>query len=114
MKRTMKEWSDYFGIPYGDVCSAMSGIKAYGKRNQGFEEALVRKRLTAHYGRMLARAMEREARCSGFLRKIEAARSCDTCRHDLGGGYNNCKINLEAECAAGGYEAWEAKEATET
>jgi hypothetical protein len=34
-------------------------------------------------------------------------RSCETCRHDLGGGYNNCRINLEAECAAGEYEAWE-------
>ena len=32
---------------------------------------------------------------------------CETCRHDLGGGYNNCRINLEAECGAGGFEAWE-------
>lgn len=37
-------------------------------------------------------------------------RCCETCRYDLGGGYNNCRINLEAECAAGEYEAWEAKE----
>lgn len=37
-------------------------------------------------------------------------RCCDTCRHGLGGGYNNCRINLEAECAAGGYEAWEPRE----
>ena len=35
-------------------------------------------------------------------------RCCETCRFDLGGGYNNCKINLESECAAGGFEAWEA------
>ena len=32
---------------------------------------------------------------------------CETCRHNLGGGYNNCRINLEKECAAGEYEAWE-------
>lgn len=37
-------------------------------------------------------------------------RCCETCRYDLGGGYNNCKINLEAECGAGKYEAWEPKE----
>lgn len=37
-------------------------------------------------------------------------RSCETCRYDLGGGYNNCMINLEAECAEGGFEAWEPKE----
>ena len=35
-------------------------------------------------------------------------RCCETCRHYLGGGC--CRINLEAECAAGGYEAWEARE----
>lgn len=37
-------------------------------------------------------------------------RSCDTCRHNLGGGYDNCRINLESECAAGEFEAWEPKE----
>ena len=37
-------------------------------------------------------------------------RCCETCRYDLGGGYNNCKINLEAECGAGDYEAWEPKQ----
>lgn len=37
-------------------------------------------------------------------------RSCETCRYDLGGGYDNCRINLEAECAAGDYEAWEPKD----
>lgn len=31
--------------------------------------------------------------------------SCDSCRHDLGGGA--CEINLEAECReGGGFEAW--------
>lgn len=39
-----------------------------------------------------------------------ADRCCETCRYDLGGGYNNCKINLEAECGDGNYEAWEPKE----
>ena len=34
---------------------------------------------------------------------------CETCRHNLGGGC--CRINLEAECAAGEYEAWEPREA---
>jgi len=33
-------------------------------------------------------------------------RDCETCRHYLGGGL--CRINLEAECGAGCYEAWEA------
>lgn len=37
-------------------------------------------------------------------------RCCETCRHDLGGGYNNCRINLEAECGAGTFDAWEPKE----
>ena len=37
-------------------------------------------------------------------------RCCETCRYDLGGGYDNCRINLEAECSAGNYEAWEPKE----
>lgn len=37
-------------------------------------------------------------------------RCCETCRHDLGGGYDNCRINLEAECGDGDFEAWEPKE----
>lgn len=32
--------------------------------------------------------------------------SCDGCRHYLGGGC--CRLNEEAECAAGGRELWEA------
>ena len=39
----------------------------------------------------------------------EMGRCCETCRHDLGGGC--CRINLEAECSAGEYEAWEPREA---
>jgi len=38
----------------------------------------------------------------------EMGRCCETCRHYLGGGC--CRINLEAECAAGEFEAWEARE----
>jgi len=37
------------------------------------------------------------------------AKCCDTCIHGLGGGYDNCRINLEAECADGDYEAWEPR-----
>ncbi len=37
-------------------------------------------------------------------------RCCETCRHDLGGGYDNCRINLEADCGDGDFEAWEPKE----
>ena len=37
-------------------------------------------------------------------------RCCETCRYDLGGGYDNCRINLEAECGDGDFEAWEPKE----
>ena len=40
-------------------------------------------------------------------------RCCETCRYDLGGGYENCKINVEKECGAGDYEAWEPKEDNE-
>ena len=40
-------------------------------------------------------------------------KDCGTCRHNLGGGYNNCRINLEAECAAGEFEAWEPREKAE-
>lgn len=35
---------------------------------------------------------------------------CETCRNYMGGGYNQCRVNLEAECAAGEFEAWEEKE----
>lgn len=35
-------------------------------------------------------------------------RSCLTCKHWLGGVYSCCRINLEAECAKGEHEAWEA------
>ncbi len=35
-------------------------------------------------------------------------KTCETCRHHLGGG--QCAQNLEKECAAGEYEAWEQKE----
>ena len=34
--------------------------------------------------------------------------TCNTCRHYLGGGC--CRINLEAECGKGEFEAWEPKE----
>ena len=44
------------------------------------------------------------------IEKDRTMRNCDSCRYGLGGGYDNCKINLEDECAAGNYEAWEAKE----
>ena len=35
-------------------------------------------------------------------------RSCETCKHHLGAG--TCRINLEDECGAGEFEAWEAAE----
>lgn len=35
-------------------------------------------------------------------------RTCATCKYHLGGG--QCRQNLELECAAGEYEAWEQKE----
>lgn len=38
-------------------------------------------------------------------------KSCETCKYDLGGGRDNCELNVAFECAAGeGYEAWEPKE----
>ena len=42
--------------------------------------------------------------------KTTVEKCCETCRHYLGGGYNNCRLNLEAECAAGEFEAWESKD----
>ncbi len=33
--------------------------------------------------------------------------TCDTCRHHPGGGC--CRINLEAECGKGEFEAWEPR-----
>ena len=33
-------------------------------------------------------------------------KTCETCLHHLGGG--QCRLNLERECADGGYECWEA------
>lgn len=41
----------------------------------------------------------------------EAHESCDGCKHDLGGGRDNCRLNLAYECRdGGGFEAWEPKE----
>ncbi len=33
--------------------------------------------------------------------------SCEGCKHYLGGGFSFCAVNLEDECAAGCFEAWE-------
>ena len=36
--------------------------------------------------------------------------SCEGCRHNLGGGRENCRINAEYECRdGGGFELWEVK-----
>ena len=41
----------------------------------------------------------------------EAHDSCAGCRHDLGGGRDNCRLNLAYECRdGGGFEAWDAEE----
>lgn len=41
----------------------------------------------------------------------EAHDSCAGCRHDLGGGRDNCRLNLSYECRdGGGFEAWENEE----
>ena len=38
-------------------------------------------------------------------------KSCKGCKHYLGGGC--CRLNMEAECReGGGFELWEAKEAS--
>ena len=64
----------------------------------------------------LARVVERMRIRRETLAKLledararEAPRCCATCRHDLGGGWGNCRINLEAECADGFFEAWEPR-----
>lgn len=39
----------------------------------------------------------------------EAHESCDGCKHDLGGGRDNCRLNLAYECRdGGGFELWDA------
>ena len=41
----------------------------------------------------------------------ETHESCDGCKHDLGGGRDNCRLNLSYECRdGGGFEAWEDEE----
>lgn len=35
-------------------------------------------------------------------------KNCETCRYYLGDGC--CRIDVEDECAAGNYEAWEARD----
>lgn len=37
--------------------------------------------------------------------------SCNGCKHYLGGGC--CRMNLESECAAGGFEMYETKNDSE-
>lgn len=62
--------------------------------------------------RMLDRMRIRRGTLKKLLedaRAREAPRCCATCRHDLGGGWGNCRINLEAECADGLFEAWEPR-----
>ena len=37
--------------------------------------------------------------------------SCDGCLYDLGGGRDNCLLNVAHECRdGGGFEAWENEE----
>ena len=44
----------------------------------------------------------------------EAHESCDGCKHDLGGGRDNCRLNLSYECRdGGGFEAWEPEDDAE-
>ena len=44
----------------------------------------------------------------------EAHESCDGCKHDLGGGRDNCRLNLSYECRdGGGFEAWEHEDDAE-
>lgn len=41
----------------------------------------------------------------------EPRTSCAGCRHDLGGGRDNCDIDVAYECRdGGGFELWEPKE----
>lgn len=44
--------------------------------------------------------------CTGYKGIMPA--NCETCRYHLGGG--DCRINLEAECGKGYFEAWEPRE----
>ena len=39
---------------------------------------------------------------------MDTERRCETCRYYLGDGC--CRMDLEDECAAGGFEAWEGKD----
>ena len=48
-----------------------------------------------------ARMLDVSARGGAMMEHV----SCAGCKHDLGGGC--CRINEEAECAAGEFELWE-------
>ena len=62
--------------------------------------------LKAHYNEEHAQIFKRVMR--NVLKSLGVILvECDTCANYLGGGC--CRINLEAECSAGDYEAWEAK-----
>ena len=116
VKRTMKELSIYFDVPYNDVHKALSEVRKSGVHNELFNTETVRKLLLVHYRMASARARTRLNELQKKIQRVENAEEpvdvvcCETCRYGLGGGYDNCRINLESECAEGRHEAWEPKE----
>lgn len=47
--------------------------------------------------------------------KREAHDSCEGCEYDLGGGRDNCMLNVAFECRdGGGFEAWKPRKRTES
>lgn len=81
------------GRPKKEICN---GLKCCRKSHQACEDCPY-----------VLEGFCREQLMTDALALLED-RNCDTCRHYLGGGC--CRINLEAECAAGEHEAWEPKE----
>ena len=122
-KLNRRALSALFGVEYNLMSTALRDaghIQPY--KNNLFEVEEARAALEKHYARQRDRAL-REA--ENYRKIIEqhnrtaadyeahAHRCCETCRNHLGGGYNNCRVNLESECAAGNFEAWEQREAAE-
>ena len=105
-----------FGMSKADLARAMgvhqstvgmiemgANLGAHGKTRAALCKAL---ELTPGVIEAAVRGIFGETMVGGSSRPKETAKTCGTCRHYLGNGC--CGLDLEAECGAGGFEAWES------
>ena len=71
--KTIRELSEYFGIPYYVVYYSMRGIKACRKHNQKFHIEKARERILVRLESQKERAMEKIAYCDGLIRIVQSA-----------------------------------------